>query len=127
MQVFSLSNIWERQPVFGILILWFYESYMGAPITHSTTTNKRREIALMKFAGTKDNMQRERISGVSICLGLVSLHPHKARVRPNTQISNNDTSPSTLLEHGKVPGILLLIFLTQHSFQQDFSEFYKRF
>lgn len=94
-QIFSLSTIWERQPVFRILILWCYESYIGAPITHSTTMNKR-EIALMQFAGTKDNMQRERISGVSICLRLVSLHPHKAHVRPSTQVSNNDTSLSTL-------------------------------
>lgn len=126
-QVFSFSTIWERQPVFGILILWCYESYIGVPITHSTTMNKRREIALKKFAGTKDNMQREKISGVSICLGLVSFHPHKACVRPRTQVSNNDTSPSTLLEHGKVPGILLLISLTQNSFHQDFSEVYKHF
>lgn len=65
-QVSSLSTIWKRQPIFGILILWCHESYIGAPITHSSTMNKRREIALMQFASTKDNMQRERISDVSV-------------------------------------------------------------
>lgn len=52
--------------IFGILLLWCYEGYIGAPITHRTTMNKRREIALMQFAGRKDNMQRERILGVSV-------------------------------------------------------------
>lgn len=50
-----------------------------------------------------------------------------AGVRPSTQVSNNDISLSTLLEHGNAPGILLVILLTQHSFHWDFSEVYKHF
>lgn len=48
-------------------------------------------------------------------------------MRPSTQVPNNDTNPSTLPEHGKVPGILVITFLTQYSFHQDFSEVYKHF
>lgn len=42
MQVISLSTIWERQPVFGILILYYY-SNIEAIINHSTSTNKRNK------------------------------------------------------------------------------------
>lgn len=127
MQVFSFSTICERQAILGTLILWRYDSCIGATITHSTTMNKRREIALMQFAGTKDNAQSKRISDISICLGLTSLHSHKARVRPAHKCPNNDTSLSILPEHGKVLGILLIIFLTQYSFHEDFSEVYEHF
>lgn len=46
---------------------------------------------------------------------------------PSTQVSNNDTSLPLFWRHGKVPGILLIILLTQTSFHQDFSEVYKHF
>lgn len=63
------GNLYLEYQFYGAM-----KSYIGAPTTHSTTMNKRREIALIQFFGTKDNMQRERISGESVCLVCHSIH-----------------------------------------------------
>lgn len=81
----------------------------------------------MQFAGTKDNMQRERISGSSIWL--VSLHPQKARVRPSTQISQQRHRPFCSPRAWKNPWNTADYppHTTQLNFHQDFSQVYKHF